>query len=570
MRTERFGRTFALLAGVALVSCLICAPVRASSVPFVFTNGNLLIDFSDLTTRGGLRMGAYRTYNSWNTNLMGRYGDGWETSSESYLVVQADGSIVVHEFGGGANNSFTPTSLGRRNATDILDEIMRAAQTTGHFGSDADRAAYEHWLQSDGNEEDQWQHYVDLGLIKRPDPPVGQTFFSSQFYTEYLTRVPEGYQRERRFPGSVYFQAFNEMGKMTRWWDANGDFIAIDLTKDGNYAQASDNWGDRFTFSTTTAGLVTGISDSQHIVRYHYQAAAKPYTGSDLMSVDIDGKVTRYGYDAKNRLIAIWYADNTAMHITYDDLGRAASVNDADGTVTSYRYTMCATPASTQCTFEKDTHAPNGQTHSDVTAFSYDAGGHKEKDVETYDGAVIKTTAYDGKGLIASVTTPQGTTEFGRDYLNRVNFARVPSGTTYAWQYDPASRSVSILTRTTKDGVVVEHFQYDPKFNLVRAYDSAGHDFSIDHDAHGRVASVSGGEISLNFTFSDARATSPDSVALDGVGSVSLSYDANGAVAKAQSAGGVEVVAKVRAVLKSVDDLIGDASFHVVTLPAGT
>ena len=88
---------------------------------------------------------------------------------------------------------------------------------------------------------------------------------------------------------------------MTRFWDANGDFIALDLTKDGNIAQASDNWGDRFTFSTTTAGLVTGISGLNHIVRYHYQGAEAPYIGSDLISADIDGKVTRYGYDAKNR-----------------------------------------------------------------------------------------------------------------------------------------------------------------------------------------------------------------------------------------------------------------------------
>ncbi|HEV3141449.1 MAG TPA: hypothetical protein VGY57_13070 [Vicinamibacterales bacterium] len=70
MRIDRFGLTFVLLAGVALVSCLICAPARASSVPYVASNGNLLIDFSDLTTRGGLGMGVYRTYNSWNTSLM--------------------------------------------------------------------------------------------------------------------------------------------------------------------------------------------------------------------------------------------------------------------------------------------------------------------------------------------------------------------------------------------------------------------------------------------------------------------------------------------------------------------
>jgi YD repeat-containing protein len=539
-------------------------------VPYVASNGNLLIDFSDLTTRGGLGMGVYRTYNSWNTSLMSRFGDGWETASDSYLVVQADGSIVVHEFGGGANNSFTPTSLGRRNATDVLDEIMRAAQMTGRFGSDADRAAYERWLQSDGNEEAEWQHYKDLGLVKPVDPPIGETFFSSQFYTEYLTRVPEGYQRERRFRGGVYFQAFNEEGKMNRYWDEYGNFIAIDLTKDGTFAQATDNWGDRFTFSTTAAGLVTGISGSNHIVRYHYQAVGAPYFGSDLMSVDIDGKVTRYGYDAKNRLIAIWYADNTATHITYDDLGRAASVNDVDGTVTSYRYTMCATPASTQCAFEKDTRAPKGQTHSDVIAFSYDAAGHKDKDVETNDGAVIKTTSYDAKGHVASVTTPQGTTEFGYDYLDRPNFARAPSGTTFAWQYDLASRSVSMVTRTTKDAVVVEHFQYDLKGSLVRAYDNDGHDFSIDHDSHGRVASVGGSGVSLNFIFSDARSTSPDSVTLDAVGSVSLSYDSSGAVAKAQSAGGAAVVAKVRAALQSVDNLISDAFFHVVTLPAGT
>jgi hypothetical protein len=57
---------------------------------------------------------------------------------------------------------------------------------------------------------------------------------------------------------------------------------------------------------------------------------------------------------------------------------------------------------------------------------------------------------------------------------------------------------------------------------------------------------------------------------LGGVGSVDITYNADGTVNTAQSSSGDLVVSKVRAALQAVNNLIGDVSVQVVTLPASS
>jgi len=552
-----------------LASLLVVAPARAQKVSFdVTTYGDFHINFIDIRTQGGLGMGVSRVYNSLDNDRTGRFGNGWSAQAETYVTVEADGSIVIHEYGGGANNAFQPTTLSRRASTDILNEIMRAAEETGKFGSDADRLAYRQWLETDDNEEYAWENFASLGLVRQQDPPIGETFFSGRFDTEFVTRVPEGYQREMKYTGGVLFQAFNFGGRLTRYWDTNHNFIALSYGQDGNIQEALDNEGDRFAFSTKN-GLVARVNDApDHLVLYDYKTSNVPYSGYDLTSVTVDGKKTRYDYDRNDRIIAIWYPDSTSMHITYDQTGKATSVKDTDGTMTTYSYTTRRTQMIDVSTFEEDIHKSNGEIQRDTFQSFYDPPDYyKDKEIETDDGVVVKTTTYNSNGDELTSTTAKGSTEYGYDSLDREILEKEPTGRTLTWQYDPATGSVSVTNETDKNSVLTEHFEYDPRGNLARAYDNDGHDFTINHDEHGRIASVSG-TIHLSFQYPNGRAPNPTTVALDGVDSVGISYLPNGDVEKAQSLGGDVVVDKVRVALKTVDDLISDAGFDVVTLPA--
>jgi YD repeat-containing protein len=143
----------------------------------------------------------------------------------------------------------------------------------------------------------------------------------------------------------------------------------------------------------------------------------------------------------------------------------------------------------------------------------------------------------------------------------------LPTGTVYTWEYDPATGRVSIATTTAKDSVLTEHFQYDPKGNLERAYDTNGHDVTIGYDLYGRIAAVTGSTVQLHFGYADNRVSHPATVALSGVGSVSVDYLADGTVKNAQSSGGTAVVDKVRTSLQTVDDLVRAAGVDVILLP---
>jgi YD repeat-containing protein len=559
-------RTLAIvrIACAVLASLMAVAPASAS---FEVTHfGDFYFEITDIHAPGALGMEISRVYNSFDTARKGIFGIGWGSRAEDYLKVQDDGSIVVHEYGGGANNKFKPTTSSLRPQNVILDEIMRGAEKTGLFGSEADRQAYRKWLESsEENEEQAWEELISLGLLKSHDPAVGETFFSGRFATEFVTRVAEGYQRETTYNSRTIFEAFDLSGRLTRFWDANHDYVALDYGPGGHLRETTDNEGHRFAFSFTSSGFVSRIEDSRgHVVRYQYK-------NSDLQSVDANGIVTRYDYDPDNRLVAIRYHDRTSMQMAYDQDGMATRVKDTDGTVATYAYATHTTKTSRVDSVDTMTRKQSGESHHKMSQYfyEYDAPNYYlDRATETDDGVVATDATYDRNLNPLTITTPKGTTSSAYDSLGRLVRKQMPTGTVYNWEYDPATGKVSIATTTDKDSVLTEHFQYDPKGNLARAYDSDGHDFSITYDPYGRIAAVAGSTVQLSFEYTDGEVLRPATVVLGGTGSVRIAYLADGTVGNAQSSDGTVVVDKVGATLKIVDDLIRAAGADVITLPA--
>jgi YD repeat-containing protein len=563
MADSRAARTVIRCGLAALVCLLIAAPAFAGAQFTVTRYGDLNLDFTDLHEPGGLLMEVTRVYNSFDTSMKGIFGTCWGSRAEDNLKVQDDGSIVIHEYGGGASNKFEPTTSTLRPQSEIIDEIVQAAEQSGRFGSEADRKAYRQWLQAGSdNAEEAWESYVELGLLKSQEPPVGETFFSARFATEFLTRETEGYQRSTAYNGQTIFEAFDLSGRLTRFWDANHDYIALTYGPDGHLRESSDNEGNRFEFAFTADGFVKRIADSQgHAVLYHYK-------NDDLRSVTVNGRDTRFDYDSDHRLIAIHYPERTSLQIQYDGSGLVNRVKDTDGTVNTYRYLSNKDQASTVDTFDTYSRKPNGETHRKTYEYHYDAPDFFEnREVEIDDGLVTTDTTYDRNFEPLSVKTAKGVTTYAYDALSRMIRKQLPSGTVFNWEYDPATGRVSTATTTAKDSVLTEHFQYDPKGNLERAYDSDGHDVTIGYDPYGRIAAVTGSTVELHFGYADNRVTHPATVVLGGVGAVNVTYLADGTVSNAQSSGGMAVVEKVRKSLGIVDDLVRAAGVDVITLP---
>jgi YD repeat-containing protein len=560
----------ACVAWVALACVLTSGPARAT-IPFeVSRYGDFYFDVTDIHGQGALGMQIERVYNSFDNDNVGRYGTGWGSGGETTLSVEDDGSIVVHEYGGGANNRFIPITSSMRPQNEVLDEIVHAAEETGEFGSDADREKYRQWLALDNNAEDEWERFVAEGLLKPQDPAVGETFLSSRFALEYVTRVPEGYQRETKYNGRILFEAFDcsqtsscISEQLTRYWDAKHDYIALDYGANGRIQEALDNEGNRFGFTTTPSGLVTRVSDTHgHIVQYRYSK------DSDLVSADVSGSVTHYSYDSYDRLIQIQLPDRSAMKITYNPKDQVATVTDTDGTVYAYSYATSTAQTYAVQVFVTDTLKPNGEKHHQVVQYFYDAAGtYVDKEVVTTDGVESQYT-YDSNGDEMTYTTAAGTKQYTYDQLHRMIAEQTATGATITWSYDPATGNIANLTRHDKGSVHDENFQYDAEGNLSRAYDNEGHDFSISRDPYGRIVRVSGSNLQLSFGYAQYWISDPSTVELGSVGAVNVSYNSDGTVTNAQSSAGPDVVAEVGAALKTVNDLTSDADVDVITLPS--
>src|SRR5436305_14800211 len=73
-------------------------------------NGNFFIGYTDIVYPGGFEPKIERVYNS-KTGFKGMFGVGWGNEYEVNLTVSADGSVVVHEYGGGAENRVSPLAF---------------------------------------------------------------------------------------------------------------------------------------------------------------------------------------------------------------------------------------------------------------------------------------------------------------------------------------------------------------------------------------------------------------------------------------------------------------------------
>jgi len=558
---------FAFFAFALIVAGLLPARVVAAPPPYTVTKfGDLNLDKNfDVQPMGVLGMNIERVYNSFDNVDKGIFGNGWNIVYEEYLTVQDDGSIVVHEWGGGASNAFTPRTSSLRLKTTVLDEIVHEAEASGKLGSDADVEDYRAWLERSGNDETEFERLRDIGLLKPVEPPIGSTFFSGRFGTEFVTRVPEGYQRETQQNGQTIFEAFSTAGRLTRIWNTDHDSIALAYDSHGRLRQMVDNSGNKLTFTFNADDLISRIQDAHgHVISYDYS------DGYDLLSATVNGKTTHYEYDSSDLLTGIRYPDGTTRQFKYAN-ELLSYVKDTDGAVTTYAYRNAPAQGAELHTVDVNSKDSSGKSHHYVNQYYYTpsiAQGYLSKRVDSTDGTATATTTYDRFGDVLTYAAANGTESFTYDDNLRQIGQQLPSGASLQWTYVGDTDAVATATTTDKDFSYTERFEYDPEGNLVHASDTGGLDFALAYDEYGRLAGVNSGALNLEFDYPDNRASNPDAIVLGGGGTVYLSYDPDGSVGGARSSAGASVVARVRAALEAVEILTHDAGVNVISLPA--
>src|SRR6478752_1078720 len=124
-------------------------------------NGNFFIGYTDLIYSGGFEPKIERVYNH-KTPFKGMFGWGWGNEYEVYMSVSADGSVVVHEYGGGAENRFSPVAFKGEELDKAVDMIAGAAQKAGAMTAD-----YKKRLKGDATfRNDEWEKFRAQGKLQ--------------------------------------------------------------------------------------------------------------------------------------------------------------------------------------------------------------------------------------------------------------------------------------------------------------------------------------------------------------------------------------------------------------------
>lgn len=546
--------------GLAL---LLALPSSVALANVSLKNGNFFIGYSDLVYSGGIEPKVERVYNS-KSSHNGIFGFGWGSDYEVFLKVSADGSVIVHENGGGAHNRFTPPEINTKETEKAVDAIMAAKSKSGAglSGSLAD-GERKRLLTDARYRNDEWEKLYDKKLVEGRKIAENTELRSIKYSFQTIKKVKEGYVR--KFDNGQV-QTFDNDGHLARIADKNGNFLKLEYNKAGELAQIKDNLNRTIKFTMNNAGKVEMVEGDGG------KKANYKYTGNELTyAKDSDGHVYQYKYSTNGRhnLTDIVYSDNTNLHLDYFDMAKCENVKalkDRDGTKTEYGYSgECnggLENATTVTVKGADGKEVSKSKFEYIQKYKADGERYTYKLVTEEDGEKKETIYNECCGLPIEITKNGEKTSFEYDTKGHVTKKMTPSEVSEL-QYHPVHGKVTKVTKypkkdASKSSVKWADYQYDDKGNLIFAKNSDGKGVKIVYDHTGRIkALVDQNKRRLEFTYNEA--SRPVEIRDPSVGKIQVQYSNSGEILKVDSAGGRKIAMQVTSAFQNLLEIIRPA-----------
>ncbi|MBI2711888.1 MAG: RHS repeat protein [Bdellovibrio sp.] len=544
--------------GLFVATLLATGPAQVQA-SVQLKNGNFFIGYTDIIYSGGFEPKMERIYNS-KTPFKGVYGWGWGNEYEVYLTISADGSAVVHEYGGGAENRFTPTAFNAAELDKAVKEIVDTAVKAGVAGSGGGIQTYTNKLKTDATfRNDEWQKFVDQGKLKPRQLKNDAKLISNRFSFQFISRVQGGYLR---ISESGKVEKFGENGKLLRVSDKNGNFIDFTYGKDGHMSKLVDNFNRKMFFQYNNQGLLTKIDgENSKSATFSYNDRAEL-----TKSVDVDGNEYTFKYDTAGRhnLVGINYSDKTSMEVAYwgqDKSEHVKSVKDRDGTLTEYVYNIKGNIFGVTVTVKGSDKKPIGKTYYEYEFATYKDGGEWTRRLKVVaDGDVTDTTYNECCGLPLQIKHGSDVTTFEYDTKGHVTKKTTPSEITEL-HYDPTVGKVDRVAKYSKfdkKEVSWSTFEYDAKGNLKFAKNSEGKGVKLAYDNSGRIMSlVDQNHRQVNFKYNED--SKPEEITDPAVGTIRVTYTNTGEIKKVDSTAGRKIALQVTSAFQNLLDIIRPA-----------
>ncbi|MEK6705928.1 MAG: DUF6531 domain-containing protein [Bdellovibrionota bacterium] len=548
---------------VLLPLLLVFCVMDSASANVSLKNGNFFMTYTDIVYPGGFEPKIERVYNS-KTSFHGIFGWGWGTEYEAYLSVSADGSVVVHEYGGGADNRFNPEKFSSEELGKAADTIAESAQKAGVIGSADQLAKYKEKLRSDASfRNDEWEKLIHQGRVNGRQINDGARLQSNRFSYQYITKVSGGYVRTF---DSGKIEKFNESGKLVRLSDKNNNYIEIVYRKDGLIEKILDNFNRKMFFTFNSQKLVEKIEgENGKKAEYKYNSLAEL-----VSSRDVDGNMYTYKYDSKRRhnMVEIGYSDKTTMVTSYYDIDKkenVKSVKDRDGTLTEYIYDTDKSDRGhfTVATKMKDNSGKQISLSKYEYFIKYKQNGEEwtHKMISTLDGDRTETVYNELSGLPESIKHNGEETTFKYDPKGRV-VRKATSNDVTELTYDQKASKVSKVVKypinASDKQKIWSEFKYDQKGNLVYAKNSDKKGVKLVYDVNGRISTlVDQNNRVIKFKYNEN--SKPIEITDPSLGSITVTYNNSGEIKKVDSSAGRKIAVQVTSAFQNLLDIIRPA-----------
>ena len=522
-------------------------------------NGNFFIGYTDMVYPGGFEPKIDRVYNS-KTDFEGMFGYGWGSEYEVKIEVAADGSVVIHEYGGGANNRFVPIDFSPKQLKKSVDKIVKTAKEMGKVSNTSQVKKYRQKLMKNSIfRNDEWQHFVGLGKLEPVKVEKGSKFISQQFSYQYLTKVEDGFIRVFDNGKREYF---NDQGQLVRVQDTNDNYIKFAYDDSGHLKKLKDNFNRKMFFEFNSKGLlkkVKGLNDKT--AQYKYDDEERL-----AVSKDSEGNIYKYEYDSNNNMVKVTYPDDSEMKISYYKDNKYKSVKkivDREGLVTKYDYDWDKIDDG-----ELKVAVKVEDSEGDVLSerkyqyfFKYKNSGEEwtYRLVTEIDGDKTDKIYHEECGIPKVIKKEEGKTEFKYDQKCRVTYKETPTQKVQL-KYDEDAGKVSAVQRQYKgtDEKSWSQFKYDDKGNLKKAVNSEDKKVSLFYDRFGRISTmVDQDKNKIRFSYNEN--SKPIKIKHSKLGTITVSYTNSGEISDVSSQGGRSVASKVTGAFQNLLDIIRPA-----------
>lgn len=503
---------------ITLVLALLCGPIFAG---VNYKNGNWYITYTDLVVPGsGQDLEITRTYNSKSVKV-GWFGFGWGSDFETYLDVNADGSVVIHENGSGADTRFTPKSAIDPEAA--AKKILAAVSAKENLSKQVLTK-----LRKDLKNDAELRHSYAKRYGVQANLAVGTVLYSNDRGLQQLHVVSEGYKRVNN-DGKA--DVFDKNGNLIQIKDKNGYKISLSYDKEGNLKKIKDSAGKWIDFAWYPSGRIKNVWSSGG------KKAQYKYKGDDLIeSKDVGDNLFKFSYDSNHNMTEVLYSDKTSLKISYTkDTQFVSSVVERDGEETRFKY--WSNPKN------PDFHYGTNITKKDINGkditdkFEYEIKTRPDGSQYTYriktevDKLLTETIYSECCSLPLKITRGNqvATFEYNNDGL--LTKKASSDGKFTQLEYHPTLKK--IVKVTNNEGVT--EFGYDKKGNMTKAKNGAGESVFLMYDRKGQITKLisanskkKGSTQKLLFKY-NAQGR-PIEIDLAGRGKVNVDYDNYGEI----------------------------------------